>query len=137
MKVSIETEINAPLAKVWSAWVTPEDITAWNFATDKWHCPKADIELKVGGKFNYRMEAKDGSMGFDFEGIFTRVAPKESISYKLEDNRVVAVEFIETSKGVRVVETFDAENKNAAEQQRQGWQCILNNFKHHVEGKSH
>jgi uncharacterized protein YndB with AHSA1/START domain len=89
----------------------------------------------VGGKFNYRMEAKNDSMGFDFEGTFTKVEPNDCIHFVLEDNRVVTVEFIETANGVRVVETFDAEDENAAEQQKQGWQSILNNFKKYVESK--
>ena len=136
MKISIETEVKSTPAAVWDAWVTPEDITNWNFAIDEWCCPKAQINLEVGGKFNYRMEAKDGSMGFDFEGTFTKVTPNESIHFKLEDNRVVTVEFMETANGIRVIETFEAEDENSAEQQKQGWQSILNNFKKHVESKS-
>ena len=136
MKISIETEIKATATTVWEAWVTPEDITSWNFAIDEWHCPRAEINLALGGKFKYRMEAKDGSMGFDFEGTFTQVTPKNSIHFALQDNRVVTVEFIETASGVRVVETFDAEDENSAVQQKQGWQNILNNFRKHVERKS-
>ena len=135
MKITIETEVQAPLATVWEAWVTPEDITSWNFPIDEWCCPRAEIDLQVGGKFNYRMEAKDGSVGFDFEGSFTKVEPRDSIHLVLEDDRVVTVEFIEKANGVRVVETFCAENENSPEQQRQGWQSILNNFKKHVESK--
>jgi uncharacterized protein YndB with AHSA1/START domain len=136
MKISIETEVNSTPAAVWDAWVTPEDITNWNFAIDEWCCPNAEINLEVGGKFNYRMEAKDGSMGFDFEGEFTEVNPLKEIRYKLEDDRKVNVEFIETESGVKVVETFDAEDENSAEQQKQGWLGILSNFKKHVESKS-
>ncbi|GAA5445471.1 hypothetical protein Misp06_03674 [Microbulbifer sp. NBRC 101763] len=136
MKITIETEVNAPLPVVWDAWVNPEDIVQWNFALDEWCCPKADINLNVGGKFNYRMEAKDGSIGFDFEGSFTKVSPRERIHFTLNDDRVVIVEFTETANGVRVVESFEAEDENAAEQQKQGWQSILNNFKRHVESKS-
>lgn len=136
MKISIETEIKATPTTVWEAWVTPEDITSWNFAIDEWHCPSAEINLAVGGTFKYRMAAKDGSMGFDFVGTFTKVTPKTSIHFVLEDNRVVTVEFIATTSGVRVVETFDAEDENAAAQQKQGWQNILNNFRKHVERKS-
>ena len=135
MKISIETEVKASPATVWDAWVTPEDITNWNFAIDEWCCPRAEINLEPGGKFNYRMEAKDGSMGFDFEGTFTKITPNDSIHFKLEDNREVTVEFIQTANGVKVVETFDAEDENSAEQQKQGWQSILNNFKKHVESK--
>ena len=116
--------------------VTPDKVTSWNFAIDEWCCPRAAINLEIGGTFNYRMEAKDGSMGFDFEGTFTEIAPNNSIHFKLEDERVVTVDFIKTAKGVRVVETFEAEDENSAEQQKQGWQNILNNFKKHVESKS-
>lgn len=136
MKISIEVVVNATPAAVWDAWVTPEDITNWNFAIDEWCCPKAEINLEVGGKFNYRMEAKDGSMGFDFEGEFTEITPLKTIRYKLGDDREVSVEFIEIENGVKVVETFDAEDENSAEQQRQGWLGILNNFKKHVESKN-
>lgn len=136
MEISIETEVNAPLSTVWDAWVTPEDITRWNFAIDEWCCLKAELDLEVGGSFNYRMEAKDGSAGFDFEGEFTEITPYKSIHYTLGDDREVEVKFIETKNGVRVVETFEAEDENSAEQQKQGWLSILNNFKKHVEGKS-
>lgn len=135
MKISIETKVQAPLASVWESWTTPEDITKWNFANDDWCCPSATINLQVGDKFSYRMEAKDGSMGFDFEGVFTKIEPHKSIQYELEDARVVAVEFTETPAGVHVEETFDAENENSAELQKQGWQSILDNFKKHVESK--
>ncbi|MDO6441702.1 SRPBCC family protein [Marinobacter sp. 2_MG-2023] len=135
MKIVIETEVQAPLATVWDAWVTPKDITKWNFALDEWCCPRAEVNLEAGGNFNYRMEAKDGSVGFDFEGIFTKIESNESVYFELGDNRVVTVEFIETVNGVKVLETFDAEDENSAEQQKQGWQSILNNFKKHVESK--
>lgn len=136
MKISIETEVKAPLNTVWDSWVTPEDIASWNFAIDEWCCPKAEVNLHVGEKFSYRMEAKDGSTGFDFEGTFTKVTPHEAIHFELEDNRVVTIEFMETNDGVKVVETFEAEDENSVEQQKQGWQSILNNFKKHVENKS-
>ncbi len=136
MKISIETEINAPLSMVWDAWVTPEDITRWNFAVDEWCCPRAKLDLEAGGSFNYRMEAKDGSAGFDFEGEFTEIYPYKSIHYKLGDDRKVEVQFTETQSGVKVIETFEAEDENSAEQQRQGWLSILNNFKKHVESQS-
>ena len=135
MKISIETEVKATPAAVWDAWVTPEDITNWNFAIDEWCCPNAEINLETGGKFNYRMEAKDGSMGFDFEGEFIDITPLKAIHYKLEDDREVKVDFIETENGIKVIETFDAEDENSAVQQKQGWLNILNNFKKYVEGK--
>lgn len=133
MKISIETTVNATIDKTWSAWTTPSDIVAWNFASDEWCCPNAEIDLVVGKGFNYRMEAKDGSMGFDFGGTFTQVRPNEFIEYALEDGRKISITFEKTENGIRVVETFDAEDENSAEQQKQGWQCILENFKKHVE----
>lgn len=136
MQISIETEVKATPAQVWDAWVTPEDITRWNFAIDEWCCPSAEINFEVGGAFKYRMAAKDGSMAFDFEGTFIKVIPQNAIHFALGDNRVVTVEFIETATGVRVVETFDAEDEHSAEMQKQGWQSILNNFKKHVESKN-
>lgn len=136
MKTSIETEVKAPLRIVWDAWVTPEHITCWNFATGEWWCPSAELNLEVGGRFNYRMEAKDGSAGFDFEGEYTQITPYNSIHYKLGDNRNVEVQFVETQNGVKVSEIFDAEDEHSAEQQRQGWLSILNNFKKHVESLS-
>lgn len=133
MKISIETEVNAPLSEVWNAWVTPEDITQWNFAIDEWCCPRAEIHLEPGGRFNYRMEVRDGSVGFDFEGQFIAIRPHQSIQFKLEDDREVTVEFVEGENGVRVIETFEAEDENSAKQQREGWLGILDNFKKHVE----
>ena len=133
MRITIETEVAAPREEVWDAWVTPDQITKWNFAIEEWCCPSAEVDLRVGGKFNYRMEAKDGSVGFDFEGVFTKVEPQQSLHFELGDNRIVTIEFMQTSNGTRVAETFDAEDENSAEQQKLGWQSILNNFKKHVE----
>lgn len=135
MEISIEIYVEAKLSAVWEAWITPEDIINWNFASEDWCCPRAEIELKEGGKFNYRMEAKDGSMGFDFNGEFTFIQPYKSINYKVADGRKVKVEFIETGSGVNVVETFEAKDEHSAEQQKQGWHCILINFKKYVESK--
>ena len=135
MKITIETTVHAPIEKVWEAWVTPDDIMRWNFASEDWSCPKATIDLQEGNKFNYRMEAKDGSMGFDFEGTFTEIKEYSKIEYSLEDNRGVVVAFSKFESGVRVTETFEAEDEYTAEQQRQGWLCILNNFKRYVEKK--
>lgn len=137
MEISIETTVNAPLEQVWAAWITPDDIKKWNFASDDWCCPDAKIDFTVGGKFNYRMEAKDGSMGFDFEGKFTSINANKGIEYALDDDRKVSITFFETEQGIRVVETFEAEDEFSAEQQRQGWQSILNNFKKHVETTGH
>lgn len=136
MKISVEVVINAPLDLVWSSWVTSEDIKNWNFATCDWICSSAQIDLVVGGGFNYRMETKDGSMGFDFEGEFVSIVPFESIRYKVEDNRDVVVVFSEVESGIKVAETFETENENSGEQQRQGWLMILENFKKYVENKN-
>ncbi len=136
MEISIEVTVNAPLEQVWSAWITPDDIIKWNFASDDWHCPEAKIDLRVGGKFNYRMEAKDHSMGFDFEGTFTSISAPYGLEYALDDDRKVIISFSETVQGIRVVETFEAEDVFSSEQQKQGWQSILNNFQKHVESAS-
>lgn len=133
MKITVETEVAASPKEVWDAWVTPDHITQWNFAIDEWCCPRAEIDLRAGGRFKYRMEAKDGLVGFDFEGVFTKVAPQQSLHFALGDDRLVTIEFMQTAKGTRVAETFEAEDENSAEQQKQGWQSILNNFKKHVE----
>lgn len=133
MEILIETTVKAPINQVWSAWITPDDIKKWNFASDEWHCPDARIDFRVGGSFNYRMEAKDRSMGFDFEGTFTSINAPQGIEYALDDDRKVRITFSETDQGIRVVETFEAEDELSAEQQKQGWQNILNNFKKHVE----
>lgn len=136
MEISIETTVNAPIQRVWSAWVTPEDIVNWNFALDEWCCPNAKSDFTVGGEFNYRMEAKDGSMGFDFFGKFTHIDECSGIEYVLGDDRKVRINFVEGKDGVRIVETFETEDVNSAEQQRLGWQNILNNFKKHVEASA-
>ncbi|MEY4065058.1 MAG: hypothetical protein RIR26_1266 [Pseudomonadota bacterium] len=133
MEITIQATVRAPLEKVWSAWTTPADITMWNFAAKEWCCPTASIQLKPGGQFSYRMEAKDGSMGFDFAGEFTVVEYLKRIEFQLGDSRSVRVVFRETSEGTLVEETFQAETQNSAERQQQGWQLILNNFKAHVE----
>ena len=136
MQITIEAEVAAPPSVVWDAWVTPAHITQWNFAIDAWCCPRAEIDLRVGGRFKYRMEAKDGSVGFDFEGVFTKLAPQQSLHFALGDDRLVTIEFMQTAHGTRVAETFEAEDENSAEQQKQGWQSILNNFKKHVEARN-
>jgi uncharacterized protein YndB with AHSA1/START domain len=133
MKITVETTVTAPIEDVWRAWTTPDDIMQWNAASDDWHTTNATVDLRVGGIFSSRMEAKDGSMGFDFAGTYTKIVHHELIEYSLEDGRVVLVEFAAGHNGVTVRETFDAESANAAEQQRQGWQAILNNFARHVE----
>lgn len=133
MEITIQATVNASLIKVWSAWTTPDDISKWNFASDDWCCPRARIQLQPGGRFSYRMEAKDGSMGFDFEGEFKEVDYLKRIVVQLDDQRSVNVVFKESGEGVLVEETFQAESENSVELQRQGWQAILDNFKVYVE----
>jgi uncharacterized protein YndB with AHSA1/START domain len=131
-KITVEAKIAAPIGKVWHAWSTPEDIKQWNAASDDWHTTKSTVELRVGGAFSSRMEAKDGSMGFDFAGTYTRIVEHQLIESSF-GGRVLVVEFLSEPDGVKVRETFDAESTFPVEQQRQGWQAILNNFKNYVE----
>ena len=135
MKITVETTVNAKLEKVWKAWNNPADIKQWNSAQDDWHTTRSAVDLREGGQFSARMEAKDGSAGFDFEGTYTRVVPNKTIEYRMSDGREVKVEFIERGNSVVVKETFDSENENPHELQRQGWQAILDNFRHHVESR--
>jgi len=135
MKITVETLVNAGLSQVWNAWNTPEDIQQWNSAHESWHTPRSTVDLREGGKFVSRMEARDGSAGFDFEGTYTRIVPNEIIEYRMSDGREVTVEFSERDGGVLVKETFDAESENPPELQREGWQAILDNFGRHVEAK--
>lgn len=134
MKITVEAAVAAPIEDVWRAWTTPDDIKQWNAASDDWHTTRATVDLRVGGSFSSRMEAKDGSMGFDFAGTYTRLVEHELIECSFGD-RVLRVEFIARDKGVTVRETFDAESTHPVEQQRQGWQAILNRFARHVEAK--
>ena len=134
MKVTIETTVKAPLNKVWSAWTSPEDIKQWNAASDDWHTTQSSVDLREGGAFSSRMEAKDGSFGFDFAGIYTKVVTNELLEFTFGD-RAAKVEFLNGENGVLVRETFDAETEHPIEMQRQGWQSILNNFAKHVEAK--
>ena len=136
MKITVETVVNAPLKQVWDAWNNPADIKQWNTAQEDWHTTKSTVDLREGGKFTARMEARDGSEGFDFEGTYTRVVPQKAIEYRMSDGREVKVEFVERGGGVVVKETFDTENENPPELQRQGWQAILDNFGRHVEAKT-
>jgi uncharacterized protein YndB with AHSA1/START domain len=132
VKITVEATASAPIEKVWRAWTTPDDIKQWNAASDDWHTTKAAVDLRVGGSFSSRMEAKDGSMGFDFAGTYTRVVDHQLIESSFGD-RVLLVEFVSGHDGVTVRETFDAESTYPVEQQRQGWQSILNKFVEHVE----
>jgi len=135
MKITVETIVRAEVAKVWEAWNTPADILQWNAASEDWQTTRSEVDLRVGGTFCARMEARDGSFGFDFEGTYTRVVPLQLVEYRMSDGREVQVEFAEQPDGVRVRETFDAEGENPAEMQRQGWQAILDNFRRHVESR--
>lgn len=134
MKITIEKRIQAPVEAVWRAWTTPADIVQWNTASADWHTTKASVDLRVGGQFSSRMEAKDGSMGFDFAGTYTTVEAHRLIEAAFGD-RVLRVEFEAGPDGVTVRETFDAEPTHSIEQQRDGWQAILDNFARHVEGQ--
>ncbi len=132
-KIRIEAMVAAPPAKVWDFWTSPDHVTKWNAASDDWHSPRATNDLTVGGTFNYRMEARNKSAGFDFRGTYTIVTPRERIHFVMGDGRHVDVRFVPEGDGVRVVEEFETETTNSAELQRTGWQAILDNFKRHVE----
>jgi len=132
-KIKIEATISADVRKVWDCFTKPEHITKWNFASDDWHCPSAENDLRVGGKLKSRMEAKDGSAGFDFEAIYDEVIEHKKISYTMTDGRQVITEFDNLNGKTKVTTTFDAENENPVEMQRSGWQAILDNFKKYVE----
>lgn len=134
MKITVETIVHAPLTDVWRAYTTPSDIVKWNAASDDWHTTRASVDLRVGGSFSSRMEAKDGSFGFDFAGTYTEVVPNQRIGYSFGD-RSAMVEFVERADGVCVKVSFDAETTHSSEQQRSGWQAILDNFKRHVEAR--
>ena len=132
-EITVEATINAPIEKVWNFWTSPEHITKWNQASDDWHTPSAENDLRTGGKFKSHMEAKDGSWGFDFEGVYDEVKEHELISYTMPDNRKVNITFSASGNQTNVTETFDAETQNSADMQRDGWQAILNNFKKYTE----
>ena len=132
-KITISAIIAAPLDKVWKNWTEPKHITQWNHASDEWHSPHATNDLRKGGKFLARMEAKDGSMGFDFEGTYDNVVEKQLIEYTMLDGRTVSVRFAEKTGATEVIETFDPESTNSLDMQRDGWQAILDNFKKYTE----
>ncbi len=132
-KITISTSVNASPDKVWEYWTSPSHIVKWNHASEDWHTTKAENDLKAGGNFLSRMEAKDGSFGFDFGGTYTAVEPHQHIAYTLEDDRKVAIDFKKQGNEVLVTETFEAESENPVDMQRDGWQAILNNFKKYTE----
>lgn len=136
-KITVETIVNKPIQKVWDSWTLPEHITKWNQASPDWHCPKASNDLRVGGEFSATMAAKDGSASFDFAGIYTKVTPTQELAYRMADNREVEALFEKVDDNTtKVTETFDAEGTHTLEQQREGWQSILDSFKQHTESLS-
>lgn len=132
-KVTIQSSIHAPIEKVWDYWNTPEHIKKWNAASPDWHTPKSENDLRVGGRFTSRMEAKDGSFGFDFGGTYDEVVEHQSIRYTMDDGRQTEITFTSDGNGTKIVETFDAETQNPVEMQQAGWQSILDNFKKYTE----
>jgi len=132
-KITVETTVNAPVAKVWEQFNAPEHITKWCFASDDWHAPFAENDVRTGGKFRTTMAAKDGSFSFDFGGVYSNVISESLIEYDMEDGRTVKVMFAAHGDSTTVTEIFDAEQTNPAEMQKAGWQAILENFKKHVE----
>lgn len=135
-QITVEVFVSAPVEKAWEYWNEPEHITQWCFASDDWCAPRVENNLSVGGTFKTRMEAKDGSVGFDLEGIYTAVELHKKIEYTLsgDDARKVSILFVAEGDGCRVVETFEAEGENSLELQKNGWQSILNNFKKYTDG---
>lgn len=131
--ITVQTLVEAPVEKVWNSWNKPEHITKWNSASDDWHTPKASNDLRVGGKFNATMAAKDGSMSFDFEGTYKTVKPNQLIEYTIADGRAVKIVFEAKGTKTQITETFEAESENPVEMQRGGWQAILDNFKKYTE----
>jgi uncharacterized protein YndB with AHSA1/START domain len=133
--VTVKTTVQLPVEKVWEFWTKPEHITHWNFAADTWQCPSATNDLQPGGRFVWRMEAKDGSMGFDYCGTYEQVVPHQTIVSKLDDDRQVSITFDGHDGQTQVTETFEVEDQNTIELQRSGWQAILDNFKTYAEAQ--
>lgn len=131
--ITVETVINANVEKVWEYWTNPEHLIHWVFASDDWHAPYADNDLRVGGKFKTTMAAKDGSFSFDFEGVYTDVKEHSLIAYTIGDGRKVKIDFTSDGNTTKVVEDFEAESQNSIEMQKGGWQSILDNFKKYTE----
>lgn len=134
MQITVSTVVLAPMEEVWSAYTTPHDIMLWNAASPDWHTTSSVVDLRPGGRFCSRMEAKDGSFGFDFEGEYTKVVPHQLIEYEF-GGRMAVVTFTERTSGIEVTVNFDGETTHSEEQQRTGWQAILDNFARHVQGK--
>ncbi|MFV5702158.1 SRPBCC family protein [Flavobacterium sp. XS2P12] len=134
--ITVQNTINASIEKVWELWTVPEHVMKWNNASDDWHTPFAENDLKVGGKFKYTMASKDGTMRFDFEGIYTNVVNTSLIEYEMADGRKVKIVFEKDAEGIKVIEKFDPETENPEALQQQGWQAILDNFKKYVENST-
>ncbi|MEZ5853561.1 MAG: SRPBCC family protein [Hyphomicrobiaceae bacterium] len=132
-KITISTTTSASLERAWRAFTTPTDIIQWNFASDDWCCPSAEVDLRVGGKYNARMEAKDKSFGFDFEAVYEEVEPQKALTLLMGDGRRARTTFEAVGSGTKVTTVFDAEAQNSLEMQRNGWQAILDNFRRHIE----
>jgi uncharacterized protein YndB with AHSA1/START domain len=135
--ITVSAIVNAPVAKVWDAWTNPVHIVKWNAASDDWHTPKAENDARTGGKFMSRMEAKDGSWGFDFAGVYDEVKDHELIAYTLGDGRTVNIIFESEGNTTKVTETFEAEAQNSVEMQQSGWQAIMDSFKKYTESIAH
>ena len=133
--IVVETTVTAAVDKVWDCWTNTEHIIHWNFASPEWCCPKAENDVVPNGKFSWRMEAKDGSMGFDFTGTYMKIIKNQCITYLMSDGRGVRVDFLKNGDQVTVRETFEAEGSHSDEQQRAGWQAILDNFKNYLESQ--
>ncbi len=132
-KITVSAIIDAPVAKAWDCYTNPDHITNWNFATNDWQCPSASNDLRPGGKYSARMEAKDGSFGFDFEAVYDVVEPHRELTYTMGDGRQATTLFESQGNATKVTTTFDPENQNPADMQQQGWQMILNNYKKYTE----
>ncbi|GDX04035.1 ATPase [Buttiauxella sp. A111] len=135
MKINVETRVDAPVEKVWQAYIDPEAIKQWNTASPDWHTPTAEVDFREGGPFSFRMEAKDGSMGFDFAGVYTQIVPYELIEYQFGE-REARIEFTPAEHGVDVRLEFDPDGQYPVEHQKNGWQAILDNFARYVEAQS-
>lgn len=135
-RIQVEKTVNVPISMVWEAWNSPDDITQWNAADPSWHCPASENDLRAGGHFKHRMEAKDGTAGFDFKGQYDSVEPMREITYTMEDGRQATTTFTPQNNSTHILTSFDAETENDPEFQKQGWQSILNNFARYAELKS-
>jgi uncharacterized protein YndB with AHSA1/START domain len=134
--IAVISEVSAPVEKVWTYWTDPKHIIRWNNASDDWHTPRVENDLREGGRFLSRMEARDGSAGFDFTGKYNKIKLFKSIEYTIDDGRKVKITFESVGNGTKITESFETENTNPAEMQRAGWQAILDNFKKYCEKQS-